>query len=101
LRHPGVWLAVSDVPGWSATRRQRTRNQLLDGVESGNHAHGRLDLQHGRSLNQRLPSPRTNFQTILQVTLIPGDCHRGGVCRNMQGVQYLGVGDGSGGLAVG
>jgi hypothetical protein len=68
-------------------RRQGTGGELLDRVESGNHAPCRLDLQRGRSLNQGLASPHTHFQAMLQVTLIPNQRHRGGVSRDMQGVQ--------------
>jgi hypothetical protein len=74
------------------SRRQGTGSELLDGVESGNHCPGRLDLQRLRSLNEGLPSPRTNFQTMLKVTLVPGQCHRCGVCSDIQRVQDPGVG---------
>jgi hypothetical protein len=57
-------------------RRQGTGSELLDGVESGNHARNRFDLQRGGSLNEGLPSPRTNLQAMLQVTLIAGEGHR-------------------------
>jgi hypothetical protein len=81
--------------GWvEPPRRQGTGSELLNGVESGNHARGRFDLQHGRSLNQRLPAPRTNVQAMLQVRLIPGQCHRCGMGRDIQGVQHLGLGCG-------
>jgi hypothetical protein len=75
-------------------RRQGTGGDLLDGVESGNHAAGGLHLQRRRSLNQRLASPRTNLQTMLKVTLIPGKCHRGHVCGDIQRVQHLRLGGG-------
>jgi hypothetical protein len=81
-------------------RRQRTGSELLDGVEPGNHAPGRLDLQRRRTLNQVLASPRTNVQAMLQVTLIPGECHGGGVCSDMQRMQYLGLGSGWADVAV-
>jgi hypothetical protein len=42
-------------------RRQSIGGELLDGVESGNRGQGRVDLQHGRSLNEGLASPCTNF----------------------------------------
>jgi hypothetical protein len=69
-------------------------SELIDGVEPGNHAAGRLDLQHGRSLNEGLASPRTNLKAMLKVTLIPGQGHRCGVCRDIQGVHDLGPGGG-------
>jgi hypothetical protein len=65
---PGAWMAPTHRAGWSAAliRRaaRRIGGELLDGVESVNHAAGR-------------PSPRTNFQTMLKVTLIPGRPPRG------------------------
>jgi hypothetical protein len=82
-------------------RRQETDSELLDGVKTGNHAPRRLDLQRRRSLNQGLPSPCANLQPMLQVTLIRGQGHRGGMCRDIQRVQYLGVGADWDGLAVG
>jgi hypothetical protein len=47
-----------------------------------------------------LASPRTNFQAMLQVTLIPGECHGGGVCGDMQRVQYCVLGGGRADVAV-
>jgi len=112
LEHPGSQRG-SEANGWLSPtgcrlvgcvdppRRHGTGGELLDGVESGNHAAGRLDLQHSRSLNQGLASPRTNLQTMLKIALIPGQGHRSGVCRDIQRVQYLGVGGGGADLAVG
>jgi hypothetical protein len=62
------------------------------GVEPGNHATGRLDLQHGRSLNEGLASPCANLKAMLQVTLILGQGDRGGVCRDIQDVHICLVG---------
>jgi hypothetical protein len=91
MRRRGVWLPLADrlpvgrLRGCAAP--PGTGGKLLDGVESGNYASRRLDLQRGRSLNQGLASPRTNFQTILKVTLIHAQGHRGGVCGDLQHVQ--------------
>jgi hypothetical protein len=93
----GCWLVGCVDP----PRRHGTGGELLDRVESGNHAVGRLDLQHDRSLTEWLASPRTNFQSMLKVTLIPAQSHRGGVRGDIQHMQYLGVGGGRAGLAVG
>ena len=79
LRPVAGWVGSVDPP-----RPRGTGSELLDSVESGNHAPRRLDLQHGRSLNEGLASPRTHFQTMLKVTLIPGQGHRGCVCGDIQ-----------------
>ncbi len=74
MRLRGAWLAVPTgcrFVGWvDPPRRQGTGGELLDGVESGNHARGGVDLQRDRSLNEGLASPRTNFQMMLHITLI-------------------------------
>ena len=76
--------------GWvDPPRRQGTGGELLDGVESGNHARGGVDLQRDRSLNEGLASPRTNFQMMLHITLILAQGHRGGVCGDIQRVRCI------------
>jgi hypothetical protein len=82
-------------------RLEGTGGELLDSVESRNHAPGRLDLQRGRSLNQGLASPRTNFQTILKLTFIPAQGHRRGVCGDIHRVQNPCVGRRCAGLVSG
>lgn len=51
-----------------------------------------VSLNIRRSLNEGLASPRTNTQTMLHVTLIPGQGDDGGVCCDIYRVQYLGSG---------
>ena len=79
-------------------RSQRTGSELLDRVESGHHALGRLDLQGRGSLKQRLASPSSHLEPTLKVMLIPGQGHCGGVRGDIQRVKYLRVGGGEPGL---